>query len=154
MRGPCPYCPFSRSVLCDRFCRCNRWDPERISKLPHRPSSQIRKNVAHCLCVDAQDRDRALLAEKPHGPRVGSSRFKEARRAMGQFAVQLGTTNLAELALGLPNRRIRRTNQPTVRWPEMHRRFWRFRLSQKSGEMRHLTTWPGLYRARPSKARA
>jgi hypothetical protein len=32
--------------------------------------------------------------------------------------------------------------------------FWRLRLSQKSGTARHLTTWPDLEQARPTKAGA
>src|ERR1035441_2564818 len=38
-------------------------------------------------------------------------------------------------------REIRRTNPPVTRWPEMHRWFWRSRLSQKFSVLGHLTTW-------------
>ena len=39
------------------------------------------------------------------------------------------------------NPEIRKTNRTKVRWPQLHIRFRRSRLSQKTSVLRHLTTW-------------
>jgi hypothetical protein len=51
----CRFYPSSRSIPCDRFCRCNRWDPERISELPRRRVLKSAKNDAYCIGLDARD---------------------------------------------------------------------------------------------------